>query len=92
IIEVLKDLFALTDENELAYGGKDLLPLLKDNGVLTTTRKVNDVLRSKLNPEEKNGSYSKHQVNYNINGERYLNSNNEKGRHFIFKRDIVESF
>lgn len=92
IIEVLKDLFALTDDNELAYGGKDLLQYLKDNGVLSTTRKVNDIIRSKLNPEEKNGSYFKYQVSYNTNNERYLHSNDERGRHFVFKRDLIENY
>ena len=92
VIEVLKDLFALTDESELSYGGKDLLLFLRENGVLSTTRKINDIVRSKLELDEKNSSYSRYQVSYNSNNERYLNSTDERGRHFVFSRDLIENY
>ncbi|MEO9501894.1 primase-helicase family protein [Nonlabens ulvanivorans] len=92
IIEVLKDLFVLTDASELAYGGKDLLHFLRENGVITTTRKVNEVIKAKLLLEQKNSSYEKQMVCYNVNNERYLNPLTERGRHFVFKRDDIENY
>jgi hypothetical protein len=37
----------------LAYGGKDLLVFLRENDELITTRRVNYIIRSRLNLEEK---------------------------------------
>jgi len=92
IIEVLKDLFAITEENELAYGGKDLLHYLRENGVQSSTRKINEVIKSKLLLEEKNSSYEKFQICFKNGNEKYLNPVSERGRHFIFKRDQIELF
>jgi hypothetical protein len=37
----------------LASGGIDLLVFLRENGLSTTTRRVNYIIRSRLNLEEK---------------------------------------
>lgn len=92
IIEVLREIFDLTDDLQLAYGAKDLLPLLKDNGIQSSTRRINEIIKTRLNLEQKNSSYVKQIIGYNSSNERYLRSVNERGRHFIFERKKIEPF
>ncbi|MGB5981421.1 MAG: primase-helicase family protein [Nonlabens sp.] len=92
ILEVLKDLFVISESDQLSYGGRDLVLVLKENGVNTTTRKINDTLRNKLKVEYKNGSYEKFTVKFNASNERYLDSITERGRHFVFERSIIDKF
>jgi hypothetical protein len=92
IIEVLKDLFAVSDVDSISMGGKDLLNLLRENGVQSTIRKINQIIKNKLHLEEKNSSYEKYHVSYNVSNERYLNSTTERGRHFVFEKALIDGF
>lgn len=74
IIEILKEIFDLTDSSELAYGAKDMLPLLKENGIQSSTRRINEIIKTKLNLEQKNSSYEKQIISYNSSNERYLSA------------------
>jgi hypothetical protein len=92
IVEVLKDLFAVSDVDSISMGGKDLLNLLRENGVQSTTIKINQIIKNKLHLEEKNSSYEKYHVSYNVSNERYLNSTTERGRHFVFGKALIDGF
>lgn len=91
ILEILKDILALSDEEELCFGGKDLLDLLRQNGVQSTTRKINNSIRKHLKTEEKNSSYTKYYLSYNAANERYLLPETTRGRHFVFTKQLIEN-
>lgn len=92
IIEILKDLFILTEVDTLSYGGKDLLIFLKENGVSSTVRRINEIVNKKLKLEQLNSSYDKYQVYYGQGNTRYLEAHKERGRHFVFERSLIENF
>ena len=87
--EMLRDEFAVFEELQLCYTSKNLVEMLKNRGVITSSNFVATLLKTKYNLEiEKNSSYKWYRSEiYNTDNSIANGFTSEKGRYFVFDRE-----
>lgn len=87
--EMLKDEFTVFEELQLCYTTKNLVNMLKNRGVNTSSNYVATLLKTKYGLEsDKNSSYKWYRSEiFNVDNSNADGFTSEKGRYFIFQRE-----
>jgi hypothetical protein len=88
--EMLKDEFSFFEVDKLCYTTKNLVEMLKSRGFPVQSSYVANILKNKYKLEnEKNSSYKWYRSEFcNVDAGIITGFTNEKGRYFIFNREL----